>query len=586
MKNFTLEETKGQTKRGLRLILKQFKYRKKELAVIVLLVLISTAVTVYLPQLLKQAIDVDIANKDLAALTNTALQFVGLLVVFFIASTIQMRLTGILGQKVLFSLRQQIFDHIQHLPLAFFTQNRSGDIITRLTSNVEGINRFFSEGLVRSINIIFSLIGFVGFMFYLNASLALIMIAATIIFFVFLLIQGNILEKRQKTALDAEGDANGQLQEIINGFQTIKMYEKEDAFLEKFSTYNEILYAKNIKTAVVSGIADGFLPLITILSGLAVLLLSFEFYNQGILTQGGVISFFAYVIQYFRRFEGISGLWGSIQNGLASAERIQEILSLRTNIENSAEPYLPTTVRGEIAFEHVHFSYEDGTPVLKNINLHVQPGQTIAVVGPTGGGKTSFVGLIARLYDTDKGSVKIDDVSVKDWDLSALRKSIGYLIQDSIFFKDTLLNNMRYNNETVTEKQIWEIFDQLGIREFAESLPQKLKTVIDPANNTISQGQKQILALARLLLRDPQILILDEATANIDTKTELLIQKAIDLIRHKKTAFIIAHRLSTIVNADYIVLIQNNSILESGTHKELIKKNGMYAEIYRKFSAK
>ncbi len=588
MKNYKLTELKNANKKGFRLIIKQFLPYKKEIGMILILVLISTLASVYIPQLLESAIDNDIANNDIPALQTTIIKFAIAIVIFFITFMLQNRATGILGQKVLFKLRAQIFKKLQELPLAFFTQNNSGDIIIRISGNVEGINRFLSEGLIRSVNIFFALIGYTIFMMLINVSLALVVFVSGIIFILFLLFQGRVLEKRQKEVLNAEGEVSSQAQEIFNGFQLIKIYEKEAEFAKRFQLKNEFYYKKAVRTAYINALADGFQPLLTIAAGLSVLLISFSLYSQGELTQGAVIAFFAYVTLFFRRFDGIANLWSNIQNGLASAERINELLELETDIVNREARYLPKAVdvKGEVEFKDVVFTYEDNEIVLDNINLHIKPGRTVAVVGPTGGGKTSFVSLIARLYDAKSGSIKIDKHDVKDWDLYTLRESIGYLIQDAIFFEDTIANNLAYDNPEITKEQIYTTLEQLGIKDYIDSLPLKLNTIISSSNNSISQGQKQILALARLLLRDPKIIILDEATANIDTKTEKLIQKAIDVVRKGKTTFIIAHRLSTIVNADDIILIQNNKILESGTHQELIAKKGMYFEIYSKFAAK
>lgn len=588
MKNYKLSNIKTNTNQGLKLILRQFKPFKLQIALILIFVIISTGASVFMPQLLQRAIDVDIANKDLGSLTNTTILFVIAIIVFFICSVLQTRTTGVMGQKVLFNLRAQIFKKLQQLPLGFFTQNNSGDIIIRLTGNVEGINRFFSEGLVRSVNIFFSLIGYSIFMLVLNVPLALVTIVSGIIFIAFLFFQGRVLEKRQKDVLNAEGEVSSQVQEIINGFQIIKIYEKEQEFAKRFDTKTENYYHKALRSTYLNALADGFQPFLTILSAVAVLLISFEFYRQGILTQGGVVAFFAYVTLFFRKFDGIANLWSNIQNGFASAERINEILNLESDIHNREAAYSPAkgSVKGDITFKDVSFAYEDGQVVLNNINLHIKQGRTVAIVGPTGGGKTSFVSLIARLYDVKSGNVSIDGYDVRDWKLEKLRGSVGYLIQESIFFEDTIANNLRYDNPGISDETIWNTLEQVGIKDYVETLPDKLNTIISGTGATISQGQKQILALARLLLRNPQILILDEATANIDTKTEQLIQKAIDVVRKGKTTFIIAHRLSTIVNADDIILIQNNTILESGTHAELLEKQGMYFQIYSKFAAK
>jgi ATP-binding cassette subfamily B protein len=583
--NYRLTDEKVDNRQGIRLISDQFWKYKRQLLAILLCLLISTAISIFMPQLLKYAIDDAIVKKDTGKLWFISINFLVLLSILAIVLVQQMRLTGKLAQKVLTELRTKVFAKLQELPMEFFSHNQSGDIIQRLTGNVEGINRFFSEGFVRLVNIIFSVVGFLAVMIIMNPLLGGIVALTLLIIILFLVIQGRVLARLMKSSLDNEGRLSSQIQEILNGFPIVKIYEKESEFENTFTTQNRLYLNSVNKVNRVSAISEGFLPFIFAVSTLGVVLVALTFYTAGTMTAGDVIAYLTYVVTFFRRFDGIAGLWGNIQSGLASAARINELLRFSSDINNIENPYSPVSqdVKGKIEFKDVSFGYDEENLVLKNINLDVEPGQTIAIVGPTGGGKTSFVSLIARLYDISEGEILIDGVNIKHWKLDTLRKSIGYLIQETVFFSGTLLSNLTYNNPEISESEVQKVLTELGGDTILTNLAEGLNTVITPDSKILSAGQRQILALARLILRNPKILILDEATANIDTQSEKTIQKAIEIARKDKTTFIIAHRLSTVFNADKIILIQNNVILESGSHEELIAKQGKYYDIYSKF---
>jgi len=588
--NYKLSDTKVNTKAGINLISKEFWKYKKQLALIILCLLISTIASVITPQLLKYAIDEAINKKDVEKLWFISGYFVLLMVTMAVMFVLQTRLAGFLAQKVLFEIRNSVFAKLQTLPMAFFGQNQSGDIIQRLTGNVEGLNNFFSEGFIRMVNIIFSMIGYLVVMLAINLTLGSIVIVSVVIAIIYLLIQGKFLNKYIKNSLDNEGALASQLQETLNGFQIIKIYKKEIEFEEEFNKKNSVYFKSQSKAGFVSSLSDGVLPFIFSVTTVIVVLMSLNMYSMNLITQGTVIAYLTYLVSFFRRFDGISGLWNNIQSGLASASRVNELLQIKTDITNIQNAYKPDTkdIKGSIIFNNVSFAYSDteDSDVLKDINLEVDTGKTIAVIGPTGGGKTSFVNLIARLYDIKSGDVLVDGKNVKEWDLSTLRKSIGYLIQDAVFFKASILENLTYDNPKATQKEVREMLKDFGAESFISSLPEGLKQEITSDTKILSAGQKQILALTRLMLRNPKILILDEATSNIDTKSEKIIQLAIEKARKGRTTFIIAHRLSTIFNADKIILIQNNTIAESGNHFELLEKKGIYYNIYAKFVGK
>jgi len=585
---YKLLNERTKQKDGIALLVREFLRYKKRLIVIFICLIISTVASVLTPILLKYAIDDAIGKNDLNKLWLYSGIFLGLLIILGIMFNLQGRLTRELAQKIIYGIRNKIFAKLQELPMEFFNENKSGDIIQRLTGNVEGLNNFFSEGLVRLILTVFALVGFLTGMILLNTTLGLWVVISVTITIVYLAIQGVVLNKFTKKSLDSEALLASQLQETLNGFQIIKIYQKEKEFLAEFQAKNKRFYKSLLKTAFVSTLSDGIVPFIFSTTVVIVVLSALNLYTQHVMTQGDIIAYLTYLVSFYRRFDGISGLWSNIQTGIASATRINELLKAKTNITNIKDPYSPALdkIKGKIDFKHVTFSYKPQEVVLNDINLSVDPGQTIAMIGPTGGGKTSFVNLIARLYDVNSGEVILDDVNVKEWDLLSLRKSIGYLIQDAIFFTGTIFENLTYDNPGVTKEEAITALTKLGGESIIKELDKGIDTLVNADTQVLSGGQKQVLALTRLMLRNPKIIILDEATSNIDTKSEKIIQKAIETVRVGRTAFIIAHRLSTIFNADKIVLIQNNTIAESGTHDELIRKNGIYFNIYSKFIGK
>jgi len=584
-KDFKLSKKNVKPKRALLYIFSLFKPFWKTIIFVIIFSLTSTLASVLIPQTLQIAIDTNIPAKDIAGLQNTSLFFIGLVAIFFITSVFQVNLSGKISQKALFNLRKNLFKKLQDLPIAFFNQNKIGDIEIRISSNVENINRFFSEGVIRIINIFVSLIGFMIMMWLLNAKLTIVVIVSLIIFILYLNFQGKLLRNKQKKALDVEGEFSSFVQEILNGFPIIKIFNKQDSFKEIFQIKNKKYYSESLKVIALSSVSDGFLPLLQILSGSIIIYLGLTQLNEGVITSGQFVAFFSYLVLFFRRFEGIGNLWTTIQSGIAAAQRILELFQLESNIVTKIKNPIDKPIQGKIEFKNVYFSYEDNVPVLKDIDLLVPAGKTIAIVGPTGGGKTSFVSLIARLYDPNSGEIKIDDIDLRDWDLKHLRESIGYLLQDSFFFEDSIINNLRYDSHSnLSEDEVLKYFKDFNVESIFSKLSDGLNTIIKA--DSLSQGQRQILALIRLIIRNPKVIILDEATANIDTKTEKILIDVLDKIKKGKTTFVIAHRLSTIFNADEILLIQNNSIIEKGTHESLLDKRGRYYEIYSKFSTK
>jgi len=578
------KESKSNTKQGIKLLLRHFKpYPFSSILIIVSLIAVNVIGTILIPTLAKKIIDQNIVTKDLDGLVQNVLYILILLVVSAIGHYIRVRSTGVLSQKVLFNIRKELFAKIQKLPTQFISDNKTGDIIQRLTGNVESLNSFFSEGLVRILNIAFSLISLLVAMYILDWRIATISLIGTVVVLLFIIFQGKFLEKPIKESLEKDGYVSAKVQESTDGFIAIKSANQQENWLKQFEKLTNKYYEISKKVAAISSTADTFLVFMKVIAVGATLVYSLHLMSLNEITLGGVILFNIYSQNIFQKLDRVSYIWRNIKTGLASASRLNDILKLDSNIKSPENSYSPKSIKGKIEFIDVDFGYNDDDIVLKDIDFIAYPGKTIAIVGPTGGGKTTFVNLIARLYDVKNGQIKIDDIDVKEWDLDTLRESIGYLIQDTFLFEDSILNNLKYDNPKVTKSSAMRMFQFLGVEEFIKSQPKGLDTKIDVDGTGISSGQRQIIALARILLREPKILVLDEATARIDTKSEKLLQTAIEKAVKGKTTFVIAHRLSTIFNANHIILIKDNTILEQGNHEQLIAKKSFYYEMYSKF---
>lgn len=571
--------------RGIRLLIRYLVPYIPRLLGILFLLSVATIGSVVAPLLLKQAIDVEIPQKNVSGVLWLSILLAVGLFISFIARYFQLRVTGYLGQSLLFSLRRDIFHKIQELPLKFFSKQQSGDTIQKITGNVDSVNSLLTEGIMRFFTMLFSLLAQSVIMFSINVPLAAIVSFGGLTIIVFLWFQGRILERELRGAFEREGSMSAVVQESLQGYKVVKAYSQESHFLDEINQKSSTYLSSTYSISMIGSLSEGIMGLVSMATGTVVVGMSLYLYGQNLLTTGTVVLFITYLTGYFRQLSGISELWLMIQRGIVASERIADLLHLKEDVHSEVGAFVPEgKVNGDVEFEDVSFSYGSGAPVLEHISFSVKAGESIAIIGPTGAGKTTFVNLIARLYDIHSGSIRIDGVDVKDWDISQLRRNIGYLIQDTFLFEDTILNNLRYSNDAVTREEGIKMFQFLGAQDFIEQLPQGIDTVIVAGGENISAGQRQVIALARVLLRDPRILILDEATSRIDTKSEKLIQRAIEKANSGRTSFIIAHRLSTIFSADKIILIQHNRIVESGTHQELLAQKGLYAEMYAKFT--
>ncbi len=580
MKNYNLEKIKVENTNAIKFLLNYLKSRKFKLAGIILIIILAATTQNFIPFLIRKIIDTHISENDLKGLIRTTNIASLLLIIGFILQILQTKFIGQLGQSILFDIRQDLIKKIENLPLRFFTQNNSGDIITRITNDVDSINKMFSQGILRAINIIFKLLLTGIMMFILNRTLTITLLLPLSIILIFLSIQGSKLQELLKESLNLNAKVSNQIQDILHGFPVIKAATKENYFIKKFNKINEKYFKATIRSSLINSIATPTANLLTKLGLGLVFMIAFQMIKNEELTIGILLSFFTYAIQLTGPISKISQLSNVMRNGLASTARIAGIIKLQSDIVTPQNPYKPKQMQGKIQFKDVNFYYNEREKILHDINFTIQPQEKIAIVGQTGSGKTTFVNLIARLYDVDTGAVLIDGVNVKKWDKDFLRKKIGYLLQDTFLFQDTIFNNLKYCDPNLTREKANKILNDLHFHNLFKNKTIDLDTKV---NDNFSVGQKQIIAIARILIQKPKILILDEATASIDTRSEQIVQEAIDYATQKSTSIIIAHRLNTISNVDKTIVIKNGRIAEYGSKDELLEKKGDFYKLWKRF---
>ena len=548
------------------------------------LVIISAATQAAGPALIGVAVDSFIARKDPAGLMQEMLLLLGVYIVGFGAQAGQTYLIGTVGQRFLARLRTEIFDKVQVLPVTYFDKNQTGDLMSRLVNDIQTINQLLSQGFTQVVGSVFSLVGIIIAMFILNLSLALVsfitiplMILVTYIF-----AQRSLIAFRlTRTAL---GDVSSELEEELSGIRVAQAYNRTGTNIRQFDARNAANRDANVQAVAIT---SAFTPTIDVLSTLATAIVGafggwLALNNQ--LAVGVVVAFFIYVQQFFRPIQIISNIYTQMQSALAGAERIFDLVDEpQQQLDTPGAQPLPP-VKGHINLAHVNFSYsgKDSEMVLNDINLDVEAGKTIALVGETGAGKSTLVNLLPRFYDPLSGVVSIDGYDTQKVTLASLRRQLGFVQQDTYLFSGTIADNIRYGRLDATDAEVEAAARTANVHEVIMALPQGYQTRLGERGSGLSQGQRQLLSFARTLLADTRILILDEATSNIDTRTEALIQDALQRLLVNRTAIIIAHRLSTIRNADLVVVIDQGRILEKGTHAELLARNGRYAELYQR----
>ncbi|MBC7222887.1 MAG: ABC transporter ATP-binding protein, partial [Anaerolineae bacterium] len=494
----------------------------------------------------------------------------------------QIYLMGLASQRTLARMRTEIFRTIQGFAMRFFDEREAGDLMSRLVNDVDVINQFLSNGLVSLVSDTLLLAGILVVMVTMHPRLALssfavlpLMVATTV-----------VLSRRARAAFrrtrEKIGAVSADLEENLSGMRVVQAFARESQNLQRFVALNAENRDANVQA---QAITSAFMPTVDVLSTVAIaIVMGYGAYLAGLgqVTVGVIVSFLVYVQRFYQPIRRLSNLYAMAQSALAGAERIFHLLDTPEEYrERDGTVDLPP-IQGRVEFRDVHFAYKPGEPVLQGINLVAEPGQTVALVGPTGAGKTTIVALLARFYDVTEGQVLVDGYDVRDVRLASLRSQMGMVPQDSFLFSGTIADNIRYGRLDATDEEVEAAARLVNAHDFIMSLPKGYQTEVTERGSNLSLGQRQLISFARAILADPRILILDEATSSVDTRTEMLIQRALERLLENRTAFIVAHRLSTIRNADQVLVVEGGRIVERGTHRELLARRGRYYELYQK----
>jgi ATP-binding cassette subfamily B multidrug efflux pump len=552
----------------------------QRMVVATLLMVVATMLTLLTPYLLKVAIDQYITQGDAAGLNWIALWLTVSFIGTYVTTAGQSYLLSWVGQRVLATMRSQLFHHLQNLSLSYHDQHIIGVTVSRVINDVAEINELISEGFINIVGDILLLGGTIIVMFSMSPLLALytfailpLMVLATWVF----ARHARVAFRQTRAKIAA---VVGDLAENISGMRVIQAFAQEEASQERFDSVNR---ANRDASVAAMSLSFVFLPTVDFLGMLATAIVLWfgglaVLHNQ--LTIGIMVAFLAYVTRFFQPIQDMSQLYTTMQSAMAGGERILEVLDTQPAVADPADGPEIGPIQGRIELRDVDFFYRNDTPVLRDINLVIDPGQTVALVGPTGAGKTSIANLIARFYDVTGGAILIDGVDIRTVTQNSLRRQMGLVPQDPFLFPGTLRDNIRFGDLAASESAVEAAARSANAHEFIIALPDGYDTVIMEGGANISIGQRQLICIARAVLADPRILILDEATASVDTVTEMLIQEALDRLLSGRTSIVIAHRLSTIRNADLICVVQHGQIIERGTHHELLVSNGLYAQLY------
>lgn len=506
--------------------------------------------------------------------------YLAMLILGFVFYYWQTVLVQTLGQRVMYDLREQIFGHLQRVDIAFYDRNPVGRLMTRLTNDVDALNELFTAGVVAAFQDVFALIGIVVLMFVLNWKLALVAFAVIPMLIgvtVWFKIRARQSYRKVRTRM---ARINAFLQEHLSGMATVQLFTRERQAMSQFDRINADHRQANIESIFYYGV---FFPAVELISSIGIALIIWYGGGQVIqqeLTIGALIGFIQLSQRFFRPISDLSEKYNILQSAMASSERIFTLLDTPVNVTSPPNGYQPAHVRGHIEFRHVWFAYQDEEWVLRDVSFEVRPGQRLAIVGHTGAGKTTITNLLLRFYDIQQGEILLDGMDIRRWDLPTLRRAFAIVLQDAFLFTGTIESNIRLGHELPRER-VEHAARNVHAHEFISQLNGGYQAEVKERGATLSTGQKQLIAFARALAFDPTVLILDEATANIDTQTELLIRDALDRLLEGRTSIIIAHRLSTIQHADQILVLHKGRVREIGTHEELLRRRGIYYRLYQ-----
>ena len=551
---------------------------KSRFFLLVFLILLGAILTPILPLLIQYTIDGPVAEGNYNKLSVSLAAMIVLLVVNSILSFLNTYQAGWLSQRIINDIRNQVFGKIIHLKLKFFDDTPIGKIVTRTISDVETLSEVFSSGFAAIFGDLMQLILIISVMFFINWKLTLISISTIPLLLISTYIFKEKVKKSFNQVRNAVSNLNSFVQEHLSGMSLIQIFNVENEEFNKFEKLNKTHRKANIKSILYYSV---YFPVADVISALGVGLIVW-YGTKGMINEevsfGTITAFIMFINQFFRPIRMIADRINTLQMGVVSVSRIIDILDDGSFVEKSGK--IDHKIIGEVKFKNVWFSYNEGSTILKDISFQIKAGKSLAFVGATGAGKTTIINLINKFYEIQKGIIEIDGINVNDFDQNSLRKQLGLVLQDVFLFSGSIEDNLRLGDESITKEMIIEASKLVGVHNFIKQLPNDYGYKVMERGATLSVGQRQLLSFVRAILHKPKIIILDEATSSVDSETEDLIQKAIEVLMKGRTSIIIAHRLSTIQKADKIVVMEKGEIKEFGTHKELLDKNGIYSKLY------
>ncbi len=574
--NQEVEKAKD-SRKTLGKLLAYFAAEKYMLAGLLAAVVVLVVCTVLAPGVQSQAID-HITERAFHKLPRVLLILLVLYGIHCLCTLVQSLLSAKLSQKIVKKMREDLFAKIVNLPIKYIDNHSHGDIMSRMTNDVENISNTISQSLSTLVSGLLTVIGTVVMMVYFCWELALLSCITVILTIVATKYLSAAMKRFFKKRQVLLGSLNGTVEEMVTGYKTVVAYNRQDEIVELFNRTADELTKTGIRAEILGGSMGPVMNCINNISFVIIAAFGGYFAINGVISVGVISAFIVYAKQFGRPIDELAQVYGQIQTAIAGAERVFEIMDEQE--EDKSGEYNMDNAKGVITFENVHFSYVEGKPVIQDFNLEIEAGHKIALVGSTGSGKTTVINLLMRFYDIDSGKIMIDGVDIKDIDCNELRDSIGIVLQDTVLFSDTVRNNLKYSNLEATDAQMEEAARMSHCHKMIKQLKKGYDTVLAGGGSGISQGQRQLLTIARAFLANPKILILDEATSSVDTRTEKHIQDAMVKLMQNRTSLIIAHRISTIQDADCIVVMDQGHIAELGNHQELLAKKGKYYELY------
>lgn len=575
-RNLTVEKAKDK-KGTLKRLIAYFAAEKAMIIGLLAAVIVVVICSVYAPKLQSNAIDI-IASGRFKELTPILITMVVVYIIHSICTFLQTKISAVLSQNIVKKMREDLFRHIVNLPVRYLDSNSHGDIMSRMTNDIENISTTVSQSLSSMFSGVLTIIGTVIMMTVLCPQLALLSCVTVIL----TVIATKFLSKAMKKFFTKRqvllGNLNGTVEEMVTGYKSVVAYNRQENVIKDFNNVSDELTRVGIIAEILGGSMGPVMNVINNISFVIIAAFGGYFAINHIISIGVISAFIVYAKQFGRPIDELAQIYGQIQTAIAGAERVFAVID--EPLEDKSGDKNMDKLEGVIKFKDVNFSYTKDKQVLYDFNLQVKAGQKVALVGSTGSGKTTVVNLLMRFYDVDSGEIFIDDVNIKDIDCATLRKNTAIVLQDTVLFADTIKNNLKYSNEAATDEQMYAAAAMSNCDTMINKMPLKYDTELMAEGENISQGQRQLLSIARAFLAQPKILILDEATSNVDTRTEKHIQDAMLKLMENRTSLIIAHRLSTIQDADIIVVMDEGHIVEAGNHKELLNKMGRYYKLY------